>query len=205
MIRIICADISRADGRDYERLYEKASEERKRKADRYRRYEDKLRCVAADALLRAALGAEDIQIEKNEYGKPYIKNMEGTYFNLSHSGSYVVIAVGESEIGIDVQRHGVCADMNVVAELCFTRDEQGYARDGGQYESDRFYEVWTGKESYLKYIGKGFCEDARSFGILGQRERIRCLHNTPCEGYTLSFCSADKEYTLELSDVRQLG
>ena len=49
MIRILCADLASADadryGEVYGRLYEKASEERKRRADRYLRFEDKLRCV----------------------------------------------------------------------------------------------------------------------------------------------------------------
>ena len=74
MIRIVCAGISSANEQIYETLREKASEQRKRKADRYRRYEDKLRCVTADALLKAALNTNDFQIEKTKYGKPYIKN-----------------------------------------------------------------------------------------------------------------------------------
>jgi len=201
MIRIICTDISRADGKIYESLYQRASEERKRRADRYRRYEDKLRCVAAEALLKIALDTDEVETEKNRYGKPYIKNREGLYFNLSHSGHYVVVALSESEIGVDVQRHSTDTDMHMIAELCFTHDEQEYVRQS----AERFYEIWTGKESYLKYVGKGLNADLRSFSVLEQGERIRCLKNTPCDGYTLSFCSADKEYTLELSDVRQLG
>jgi len=205
MIRIICADISRADGNIYESLYERASEERKRKADRYRRYEDKLRCIVADALLRAAFGAEKLQMEKNEYGKPYIKNREGLYFNLSHSGHYVVLAWGESEVGIDVQCHSADTDMRMIAGISFARDEQEYVWQSDRQTAERFYEIWTGKESYLKYVGKGLSGTMRSFSVLEQRPRIRCLQHTPCGGYTLSFCSEEQEYTLELSDVRQLG
>ena len=205
MTRIICVDISRADGKVYESLYKNASEERKRRADRYIRYEDKLRCVAADALLKIALRTDDFQIEKNRYGKPYIKNMEGVYFNLSHSGNYVVIAFGEGEVGIDVQRHNTDTDMRMIAEICFTRDEQEYVWQSSLNTAERFYEIWTGKESYLKRAGKGLSEDLGSFSVLEKRACIYCLQHTPCEGYTLSFCSADKDYTLELSDVRQLG
>lgn len=205
MIRILCADLSHADGSVYESLYEKASEERKRRADRYRRYEDKLRCVAADALLRTAFGAEDLRIEKNEYGKPHIKSREGLYFNLSHSGHYVVLARGESEIGVDIQRHSEQTDMHAVADICFARDEKEYVWQSDRDTEERFYEIWTGKESYLKYVGKGLRENPSSFSVLERRARIRCLRQTPCDGYTLSFCSADTEYTLELSDVRQLG
>ena len=74
MIRIVCANISRSDERIYKSLYEGASDERKRRADCYLRYEDKLRCVTAYVLLRAALGTNEYRIEKNEFGKPYVKD-----------------------------------------------------------------------------------------------------------------------------------
>ncbi|MBE6665744.1 MAG: 4'-phosphopantetheinyl transferase superfamily protein [Ruminococcaceae bacterium] len=205
MIRILCADISSADGRTYGRLYESASDERKRKADRYRRYEDQLRCVTADALLKIALNTDDFQIEKNKYGKPYIKNREGFYYNLSHSGQYVALAFGNTEVGIDIQKHDTATNMRMIADICFARDEKEYVWQNGKRTVERFYEIWTGKESYLKYVGKGLSGDMRSFSVFGQGSKIRCLQNTPDDGYTLSFCSADKEYTLELSDIRQLG
>lgn len=205
MIRILCADISSADDRICESLFRRASDERKRKALRYRRYEDKLRCVTADALLKIALNTEDFQVEKNKYGKPYIKDRKGFYYNLSHSGDYVVLAFGDTEVGVDVQRHCVGADMRMIAENCFAREEMEYVWQSDFQTVERFYEIWTGKESYLKYIGKGLSGDVRSFNVLGQGLRIQCLQHTPNNGYTLSFCSADEAYTLELSDVRQLG
>ena len=41
MIRILCADISSADMNIYRRLYERAAPERKARANRYFRQEDK--------------------------------------------------------------------------------------------------------------------------------------------------------------------
>ncbi len=202
MIRIICADISRADEKVYASLYERASAERKSRADRYRRYEDKLRCVAADALLRVALGTCEYQIEKNEFGKPYVKGRDDFYYNLSHSGKYVVIAFGNGEIGVDIQQHRGDTDMRMIADHCFARDEKDYVWQSDRQIKERFYEIWTGKESYLKYIGKGLCKDMRSFSISDRKREIRLLY--PEEGYTLSLCTADNEYTFELSDVRQL-
>ena len=52
MIRIVCADIASADACIYRGLYKKASDQRKSRADRYLRPEDKLRCVTAAALLK---------------------------------------------------------------------------------------------------------------------------------------------------------
>ena len=64
MIRILCTDVSVADEGIYEKLYERASAERKHKADRYLRYEDKLRCVTADALLRTVLEPMNFKSKK---------------------------------------------------------------------------------------------------------------------------------------------
>ena len=205
MIRILCADISASDERIYQSLYEGASDERKRRADRYLRYEDKLRCVTADALLKAALGTNEYQIEKNEFGKPYVKDRKDFYYNLSHSGDYVVIAFGNSEIGVDVQRHSADADMQMIADHCFSADEKEYVWQRGADVPERFYEIWTGKESYLKYAGKGLREDVRSVSVLEQKSKILFFARKPREGYSLSLCTADKDYILELSDVRQLG
>lgn len=200
MIRILCADISSADESVYNCLYSKASVERKKQADRYLRREDKLRCVAADVLLRTVLGTKDFQIQKNESGKPYVKDYENFRYNLSHSGRYVVIAWGETEVGVDVQQHCTDLDMPAVAERCFTSDEQEYIGQSIQ----RFYDTWTGKESYLKYTGEGLRKDMRSFSIRNLEPAVQCLHCLPDTGYSLSLCTTDKEYTFALLDVRQL-
>ena len=96
MTRVICVDISRLTPPDYQALYAKASDERKRGAERYRRREDSLRCVGADALLRYELGTSDYTVEKSPSGKPFIRGREAFCYNLSHAGNWVGIAFGDS-------------------------------------------------------------------------------------------------------------
>lgn len=204
MIRILCADITSADERIYKSLYERASEERKRRADRYLRQEDKIRCVTADALLRIALGTEIFQIQENEFGKPYIKNQKNFYYNLSHSGNCVVLAWGNGEVGVDVQQHRADTDMRIIAENCFADDEKEYIMQSDRQTEERFYEIWTGKESYLKYVGKGLRGNMRSLSILQRKSEILFLPHFPQKGYSLSLCAAQKDYTFELLDIKQL-
>lgn len=204
MIRILCADLSSADESVYDSLYGNASAERKNRADRYLRREDKLRCVTADVLLKNALGTEDFRIEKNEFGKPYIKDRQDFHYNLSHSGHYVVIAYGSTEVGVDVQQHDPDVDMQVIAERCFAPDEWKYIEQSDQQILQRFYEIWTGKESYLKYTGEGLRRDMRSFSVRKTEPEVRYLPVLRDNGYSLSLCAADKEYMFELLDVRQL-
>ena len=200
MIRILCADIASADEHVYKSLYDRASAERKKRADRYLRPQDKLRCVTAEALLRAALGTDAFRIQKNEFGKPSVIDHENFHYNLSHSGRYVVLAWGDAEVGVDVEEHCAKTDITAIAKQCFAIDEQEYV---GQ-SIRRFYEVWTGKESYLKYTGEGLRRDMRSFSIFGQEPKVRFLSCLPDGGYSLSLCTTDKKYTFALPDVRQL-
>lgn len=200
MIHIWCADISSADKDTYDHLYEKASPERKRQADRYLRQEDKMRCVTAHALLRSVLGTDAFQIEKQGGGKPYVKDREGFYYNLSHSGRYVVIAWGDTEVGVDVQQHNRSVDTEAIAKRFFTAYEQSYIRK----DSLRFYEIWTKKESYLKYTGKGLQKDLGSFGVLAPDSGIRFRHRYLDGGYSLSLCTSENHYTFALLKIQQL-
>lgn len=200
MIHILCVDISSADKGTYDRLYREASPERKQQADGYRRQEDKLRCVTAHALLKTALGTDRFQVEKQAFGKPRVEDREGFFYNLSHSGRYVVIAWGGSEVGVDVQEHDASTKTDRIAQHFFAPEEQAYVAGNPR----RFYEIWTKKESYLKYTGAGLQKDLRSFSVLTPDPEIRYLYRTLGDEYSLSLCTAENDYAFELLDVKQL-
>lgn len=200
MIHILCADISSAKEGTYDYLYNKATPERKQRVDRYRHQQDKLRCVTADAMLRTVLGTDDFCVAKQDCGKPYILNKENFHYNLSHSGRYVVLAWGESEVGVDVQQHNTSIHTDSIAKRFFTGDEQAYIHENLHL----FYEVWTKKESYLKYTGKGLQMDLGSFSVLTPEPGIRYHHRYLDGGYSLSLCTTEQDYTFEQLDIRQL-
>ena len=200
MIQVICADISVADACIYRKLYEKASSQRKQRADRCLRQEDKLRCVTAAALLKTVLGTDEKQLAKNDFGKPYLNDRKDIHFNLSHSGRYVVLAWGNTEVGVDVQRHDPSANAEAIGRRHFAPDERSYV--GGDVR--RFYEVWTKKESYLKYTGTGLAADLRAFSVLTPEQKIRYFYRTLGTDYSLSLCTEEEECEIELLDVQQL-
>ena len=200
MIRVVCADISSADDRIYQSLYEKASLQRKLRAECYLRQEDKLRCVTAAALLKTLLAANDDQIGQNEFGKPYIKGRTDVHYNLSHSGRYVVLAWGDTEVGVDVQRHDSDANTEAIGKRFFTFDELQYI----QGDRKRFYEIWTKKESFLKYTGKGLRAGLGSFSVLAPEPKIRYFYRTLGTDYSLSLCTEADECEFELLDIQQL-
>lgn len=203
MIRVICTDISALDPSQYQILYEKASPERKARADRYRFRDDAMRCIAADALLRYALGIRDYSVEKTPSGKPFIREREDFFFNLSHSGSWVAIAFGGSEVGVDVQAYRADTNMEAIARRFLTPEEKEYVFGEKECLRQRFFEVWTAKESYLKYLGTGLKKDLRSFSVLSLEPQVRLHHSTLPGGYSLCLC-AEEDFQLELLDAGRL-
>lgn len=203
MTRVICTDISKLESA-YPALYAAASAERRQRADRYRRKEDALRCLAAGALLRRALGTAEYTAAKGPFGKPYIKGNNRFHYNLSHSGHWVAIAYGNAEVGIDVEK--ICMDpgKEEIARRYFTPDEQVYVFDTKALAPQRFFEVWTGKESYLKYLGTGLQKDLASFSIFSLEPEVQLYRRTLPGGYSLTLCTTDDNYLFELLDAQQL-
>ena len=204
MIRIVCVEIGSDDLRIYNELYLRASAERRLRADRYRFHKDKLRCVTADVLLQRALGTDQYRIEKGENGKPFVKNRPDFHYNLSHSGRYVVIAWGSTEVGIDVQQHDATADLEGIAARFFTADELIYIREDDRQKLGRFYEIWSKKESCLKFTGEGLRRNMRSFSTLAPEHPIRYWYRELDADHSLCLCAVDQDITFELLDIRQL-
>lgn len=205
MIRVLCTDIAAIEKRLYTRLYAAALEERKRRADRCVRLQDAYRCLAAGALLSFALGSTDYVVERASMGKPYIKNKEAFHYSISHSGTWVVIAYGDTEVGVDVEiRSWDLAAQNVVRRW-FTQEEQDYVFASDEDAQMRFLRVWTAKESYLKYLGTGLCRPLNSFNIFSLEEDIRLNSWNLRDGAYITLCSTQEECTIEMIDAHCLA
>lgn len=183
LIHIAYADISRFPANAYDELLLSASAERQQRAGRYRCRADALRCVAAEALLRYAVGqmpdiAKPFAVACDGFGKPHLVGAPRFRYNLSHSGNYAVIAWGNSCVGVDVQMLPTDEGAQAVARRYFTESEQRYVFAGDPGWQQRFARIWTGKESYLKYLGIGLRKELRSFSALPQG--IEDPLGTPC-------------------------
>ncbi len=76
--------------------------------------------------------------EKNK--KPCL-DVEGVYFNLSHSHGVVMLGMSHTEIGVDVEKVRP-VDMK---KFTFIDAE----------DEEEFFEKWTERESYAKFTGEG--------------------------------------------------
>lgn len=204
MIQVVCADISGLNDADYEKLYCEATEERKNRADRYLRREDALRCVMADALLRHALGTDCYRTVQTADGKPCISDRPDFHYNLSHSGRWVILAFGDRAVGVDVEQIREETDIQAIAGRFFSAEEQQYVRGNPDQSRSRFFEVWTAKESFVKYLGKGLQKDLPTFSVFSPELGVRFYEKELEGGYWMHLCTEGDDGVLELLDVQQL-
>lgn len=189
---------------DFRKLWEFSEEDRVKRAKRYFCEEDKKRCLMAGLLIKRLLQEHGCKVQNgvlcNPYGKPYVVNDDGLYFNVSHSGKWVVIASGETEIGVDVEK--VCPVNAGVLEMCFTQAEAKYIQKESGEEAIRFTKLWTLKESYVKYRGTGiggqlknlsFYETERGF-LMKEDSNVSFSTFMWDKHYALSICGREKVF-----------
>ena len=122
-------------------LLENVSVGQKEKALRYANEIDQIRSLLS-SYLKNQLSREELL--KNENGKPYFAN--GPYFNISHSGKYVLMAVSTAEIGVDIEEVKN-KDMSSLVRI-FNEAEAKMIK-----EHSDFYYLWCAKESLIKCMG----------------------------------------------------
>ena len=197
MIHVFYTNISRLTEADYRLLYRRASPERRHRADRYLRKEDSLRCVTADALLRCALGTHVFQVDIGESGKPGIRGRADFHYNLSHSGPWVVLAFGDSPVGVDVEAYREDLNIRSFANRFFTPEEARYCLNTTGNPYHLFFQIWTGKESYLKYLGTGLKKALSSFSVFAPEDGVRIHHQLLPDGSSLSLCTTEEAYRMD--------
>jgi len=146
------------------------SPERRERIGRFRRREDRMRSLLAELLARWLLARRlgvapgEIRFARNRYGKPYCANGPA-HFNLSHSGDWVVAAAGDGEIGVDVERMDPDTDLSL-ARSVFTPAERDWLDADERGKRERFFELWTYKESFIKCAGVGLSLPLDSFSVM---------------------------------------
>ena len=123
--------------------------------------------------------AASIRFRKDENGKPHVVGLP-IHFNVSHSGDFVACAVDNSPVGIDIEQIRSIRPA-LVKKVC-TEAERAYVEDQEGDMLVRFFEVWTSKEAWFKYIGTGIT-DLKSVDTLDHIRKGGCAR---VEDYVVS-------------------
>ncbi|MEE3428956.1 MAG: 4'-phosphopantetheinyl transferase superfamily protein [Ruminococcus sp.] len=157
---------------------------RRAKINRLVHESDKLASACAGLLINKFIGDKDLKL--NEYGKPY---SDENFFNISHSGNIVIIAVSDFEVGCDVElkreleyeRLGkIVFHENELKKLSETEDKRSL-----------FFKLWTSKEAFIKCLGEGFHFKTTELDLSELSDKLEY------RGRTLFF----KEYMLKDAEI----
>ena len=188
----------------FTKWYARMDEDRKKKIDSMKPMSGKLLSLGAGVLLYTAMedaGITDYVILTGEKGKPYIKDREDVFFNLSHSGEMVALALSGKEVGVDIERNKHFKD-NLIRYV-FTESDISLAKElEAEMTMDQAYtRLWTAKESIMKHSGQGISLDPKKIELFRDDNhpgRLSAIaEKYDCTGLTLFFLS-EGDYQISL-------
>lgn len=152
------------------------------KLGRFRNPPAMQRNMLGEVLCRAVVAqkegipAKTVSTYRTEKGKPYYTDLKQWHFNISHSAEWVVMAFSDEELGIDIEK---IKPINYHLAKRFFSGEENVRLN--EFEEPRklhyFFDLWTLKESYLKYLGKGLTKSLRTFTIHDVNGRFFLKHD----------------------------
>jgi 4'-phosphopantetheinyl transferase len=156
------------------------SSDRVKRVSNFRNREDSYRSVLGELLARYVICYKsgclnkDIKIKFSIGKKPQLLYPDDLFFNISHSGDWVICGISESPIGVDIEhiKNNKCY-LNVI-ERFFSAEEKNYILNNEKEINTvaKFYRLWTLKESYVKADGRGFALPLKSFSIIPDVKKI---------------------------------
>lgn len=174
MIRIYVANVESYPTDFVEEKMKQLQEIRRKKIQSLKKEEDRYRSLVAGFLLKDALKEcgvdyENACFKEDEQGKPYMEGEDSIHFNLSHAENYVAVAVADHPIGVDVESISHLGKepltmVNRLSKRVLSETEKEVFQKIEEGEKvQEFCRIWTGKEAYTKWNGKGIRMDFRSF------------------------------------------
>lgn len=196
----------------YNQLLSCVSEEKRERIKRFHFIEDAKRTLYGELLVRylacSKLDATNkgLKIYQNEFGKPFLYGYPNFHFNISHSGVWVVCAISEKIVGVDVELMKPI-DFDIAERFFSDIEYQNLSNQRKEIQLEYFYDLWTLKESYIKCMGKGLSIALNSFHLVidDQTQTVNVIPNqtppvflsrtTIDNRYKLSICSEDEVRT----------
>lgn len=161
----------------FNKLLDYVSPRKKNKIMRFKFIEDAKRSLLGDLLVRHAICTQlnlknyQLEFDMNEYGKPFLVYPKNLFFNISHSGDWVVCAIDKNPVGIDVETIKPI-DYSIAKRFFTTKEFSDLMARNSEDRLNYFYKLWTLKESYIKAIGKGLSISLNSFSFSINEEDI---------------------------------
>lgn len=217
-MKIYSVKVSRISTPQLQKLLSLIEENRKNRIMKFTNKKDLIRSLIGEVLIRTlilkllCIENKLIKFNINKYGKPYLENFPNFHFNISHSGDYVVCAIDNMNIGIDIEKI-VNINYKAISMSFFTQQEYQYIINKDLSEQlSTFYALWTLKESYIKFLGTGLSKKMNSFFInIKENQNIKVCADSiytlktfnVIPNYKISVCSSNNSISENVYAVKQ--
>ncbi len=135
---------------------------RREKIKKYKTPADRKRGFCAGLMIAEHLkahGKSADEIRYNEHGRPYLNGLD---FNISHTGDYVVMALSDFPVGCDIEQ--IRRGKDSIIKRFFSTSEKEWMEDAKNRQA-AFCQIWTARESYVKYTGEGISLDFQRYEV----------------------------------------
>ena len=183
MRMLICDNMALCTDAEVQRLMPLVSAQRRETALRYKHTFGQWATLQSWMMLRE-LGLPDEPWSYNEFGKPFLP--DGPYFSLSHCKTGIAVATDTLPIGIDIESYRDVSPELIEHTMNQAEQELINASDD---PIKAFIELWTRKESYVKYLGTGIAGlSGNPRQYLDNTADVR-LVTTTTKNYAYSICT----------------
>jgi len=141
------------------------------KLSRFHQQKDKRRFITSHGALRFLLGRylklspEKIRFVADQNKKPLLNANDNLHFNISHSGDWILIAISDFPVGVDVEKIDDDFSYQEVLSLNFSKEEIEFI-ENSKHPRNNFYLLWTRKEALMKATAKGIDDKLNSISTL---------------------------------------
>ncbi len=159
-------------GLDWERYSGLLEDEERARAARFVTPELRRHFTTTRGVLRILAGQKldrppsSIRFQFSSHGKPSLRDSEGVFFNVAHSGSRALVAFSTSDVGVDIEHIRPFPEpMNLVRRF-FSRGELAeFEKVEAKDAESLFFKCWTRKEAFVKALGHGLSMGFDSFTV----------------------------------------
>ncbi len=144
------------------------------------------------------LKEKNMQYTINNYGKLYFKGFSDLFFNISHSQDYLIVSLGKSEMGSDIQFVKSLDD--TIKKKLLSKKELDSIFNGKENVDNEFIKLWVKKESYLKCIGTGINKHPSSIII----DENYIYGEFTFDNYKLCICTKNNNEIFEFIFINKL-
>jgi 4'-phosphopantetheinyl transferase len=183
-------DMTQITETEVQRMLPLVDEQRRNEALRYKHLFGQFACLKSWLMLKELLkplGINDLKMDYNKHGKPYLRHYPNIHFNLSHCKNGIAVVVDFSPVGIDIESFR--KDNIALVHKTMNPAEAEWIHSSTD-PVETFTQFWTKKEAVVKLRGTGIIDDLH--------------HVLDGEGYRLeTHVNREKRYAWSVAYTKQ--